>query len=283
MMGKHESRTATLYNVDKFLALTRTGPDFYVDNIRKRRQCRISFREYAAVFRCFSESAYDNKHFADLSCEAQHIPKILLEEVIPQLHRPEALPRESLQIRLTDRAVNHGGHTGGSQPPAAHLKVHTLSYIESFSWQEKEKSVAPTSGYAFPERMFDLVQHLNTNPVIALVGATNHSTKYGNIILKDLLRKGYTVRPVNPRATAVEGQPAFADLKAALAAGPVGLVVYVIPPKLTLQSLQEALALSLKKVWIQPGAGNEDVRAFLDTNGFEYLMDACVMVESRVA
>jgi predicted CoA-binding protein len=131
--------------------------------------------------------------------------------------------------------------------------------------------------------MFDLVKHLNTNPVIALVGATNDSTKYGNVILRDLLRKGYTVRPVNPKATAVEGLPAFKDLRAAAAAGDIGLVVYVIPPKLTLQSLREALDLSLKKVWIQPGAGNEEVRSFLDANSFEYLMDACVMVESRVA
>lgn len=127
------------------------------------------------------------------------------------------------------------------------------------------------------------MKHLNTNPVIALVGATNDSTKYGNIILKDLLRKGYRVRPVNPRATAVEGLPAFKDLKSANTAGDVGLVVYVIPPKLTLQSLQEALDLSLTKVWIQPGAGDQHVREFLEEHRFEYLMDACVMVETRVA
>jgi predicted CoA-binding protein len=128
--------------------------------------------------------------------------------------------------------------------------------------------------------MFDLVKHLNSNPVIALVGATNDSSKFGNTILRDLVRKGYTVRPVNPKATNVEGIPAYKDLKSALAAGEIGLVVYVIPPKLTLQSLEEALSLSLKNVWVQPGAGNEEVRAFLDSNGFHYLMDACVMVEA---
>ncbi|HNL70084.1 MAG TPA: CoA-binding protein, partial [Leptospiraceae bacterium] len=61
------------------------------------------------------------------------------------------------------------------------------------------------------------------------------------------------------------------------------LVVYVIPPKLTLESLAQARELGMKKVWVQPGAGDEAVREYLDANSFEYLMDACVMVETRVA
>jgi uncharacterized protein len=129
--------------------------------------------------------------------------------------------------------------------------------------------------------MFDLVAFLRQNPGIALVGATNHSQKFGNIIMKDMMRKGYKMIPVNPRAKSVEGLQAFPDLTSARKNEDIGLVVYVIPPALTRQSLDEALNLGLKKVWIQPGAGDESVRGFLDEHGFEYLMDACVMVESR--
>lgn len=128
---------------------------------------------------------------------------------------------------------------------------------------------------------FDLVAHLNTNPTIALVGATNDSSKFGNIIFKDLLKKGYNVVPVNPKAETVEGISARPDLKSAAELNDIGLVVYVIPPALTLKSLSEANDLGIKKVWIQPGAGNEAVRNFLDQHNFEYLMDACVMIEAR--
>ena len=128
---------------------------------------------------------------------------------------------------------------------------------------------------------FNLVAHLKSNPGIALVGATNDAKKYGNIIFQDLRKKHYTVYPVNPRATTVEGEAAYHSLADLVAEKSVGLVVYVIPPKFTLEGLKTAESLGLKKVWIQPGAGDEAVRAYLDEHGFEYLMDACVMVQTR--
>lgn len=131
------------------------------------------------------------------------------------------------------------------------------------------------------QQNLDLVPYLKTNPGIALIGATNDSSKYGNMIFCDLRDKGYTVWPVNPRATTVEGEKAYRDLESLHADHTVGLLVYVIPPRLTLESLKDAARLGLKKVWVQPGAGDEAVRSFLETNGFQFLMDACVMVETR--
>ncbi len=134
----------------------------------------------------------------------------------------------------------------------------------------------------FTGRMeLDLTSYLRSNPGIALVGATNDSKKYGNIIFRDLRKKNYTVYPVNPRATTVEGETAYRSLEDLVAEKTVGLVVYVIPPKMTLEGLKVAESLGLKKVWVQPGAGDETVRAYLDEHGFEYLMDACVMVQTR--
>ena len=126
----------------------------------------------------------------------------------------------------------------------------------------------------------DLVPYLRTNPGIALVGATNQKEKYGNIILQDMVKKGYKIIPINPRAKEVDGLTCYPDLKAASAQENIGLVVYVIPPKFTLESLAEAGELGLKKVWVQPGAGDDAVRDYLEGNGFEFLMDACVMVET---
>ena len=126
----------------------------------------------------------------------------------------------------------------------------------------------------------DLTAYLRTQPTIALVGATNATSKFGYIILQDMVRKGYKVVPINPRAEEVGGQKAYPDLRSAADEEEIGLVVYVVPPKITLSELQEAAVLGLKKVWVQPGAGDEAVRAYLEEQQFEYLMDACVMVEA---
>lgn len=127
----------------------------------------------------------------------------------------------------------------------------------------------------------NLTEFLKTGPVIALVGASNNKSKFGNIILRDLIQKKFEVIPVNSRDTKIEGLISYPDLSEAGKSRNIELVVYVVPPSVTLKSLEEAHALGLKKVWIQPGAGDERVREFLDENDFEYLMNACVMVEAR--
>ena len=127
---------------------------------------------------------------------------------------------------------------------------------------------------------FDLIQFLKTKPTIAVVGATNDSRKYGNIIMKDLISRGFTALPVNPRATTVEGIRAYPDLERANSHLRTDLIVYVVPPAITLESLKEAEKLNIKNVWVQPGAGDESVKVYLERENFNYLMNACVMMEA---
>ena len=118
------------------------------------------------------------------------------------------------------------------------------------------------------------------NPVIANVGATDNPAKYGNRIYRDLKGKGYRVYPVNPTRDTIDGDPAYADL-ADLPETP-DIVNYVVPPPRTLRLLKRAKELGLMRVWVQPGAENADVMAYLNDNGFDYLANACIMVRSRV-
>lgn len=180
-------------------------------------------------------------------------------------------------------------HTGSS-PNEANPSQFTVAvcpgalavFIEMLSLTQGNRMNTDTGNLYPDSRQLDLIPYLKTNPGIALIGATNDSTKYGNIIFCDLRGKNYRVFPVNPRATTVEGEKAYKSLTELQTEQAVGLLVYVIPPKLTLQSLsREALPLGLRQVWVQPGAGDPDVRAFLDKHRFQYLMDACVMVETR--
>ncbi|MBC7094212.1 MULTISPECIES: CoA-binding protein [Thermococcus] len=113
---------------------------------------------------------------------------------------------------------------------------------------------------------------------IALVGATKNSTKYGNIILKDLINKGFEVLPVNPNYDEIEGLKCYRSVKEI--PKEVDVIVFVLPPKVGIQVAKEAVEAGFKKLWFQPGAESEEIREFLEKAGVEYSFGRCIMVET---
>lgn len=130
--------------------------------------------------------------------------------------------------------------------------------------------------------MTDIATLLNEpETTVAVVGATDNAMKYGSVIYRDLKRKGYAVFPVNPNRTEVDGDKAYPSLEK-LPESPT-IVNIVVPPSVTIGVLKKSLELGLKNVWLQPGAESPESLAFLQEHGFNYLANACIMVESRLA
>jgi hypothetical protein len=118
------------------------------------------------------------------------------------------------------------------------------------------------------------------DPLIAVVGATDHPGKYGGTIYRNLKAKGYRVVPVNPLRSTVDGDRCYPTL-ADLAETP-DIVNIVVPPVRTMRVIEQAAALGDVAVWIQPGAADAAVRARVDELGIPSLVDACIMVQARV-
>jgi predicted CoA-binding protein len=117
---------------------------------------------------------------------------------------------------------------------------------------------------------------LDPDSTIAVVGANDDPGKYGSVIYRDLKRKGFTVYAVNHRRETVDGDRAYATL-ADLPAEPT-IVNFVVPPEVSLTVLADAKALGYNLVWLQPGSSSAAVREYVLSNGFEHLIDACIMV-----
>jgi predicted CoA-binding protein len=131
------------------------------------------------------------------------------------------------------------------------------------------------------EIMKDILQLLDEpDATIALVGATDNPSKYGHTIYHDLKRKGYAVFPVNPQRATVGGDRAYGKL--ADLPEPPTIVNFVIPPRFTLHVLKQCLELGFMNVWLQPGAESPEVMEFIQEHGFNYLANACIMVQSRL-
>jgi predicted CoA-binding protein len=116
---------------------------------------------------------------------------------------------------------------------------------------------------------------------IAIVGASNASYKFGNIITLDLLKRGYTVLPVNPRETTVAGLRVYRTLMDV--PKPVDIVDVVTPPEVTRQILKDAAAAGCGLVWLQDGSFDDAVLADAASAPFKTVYDACIMVGARSA
>ncbi|RLF89108.1 CoA-binding protein [Thermococci archaeon] len=113
---------------------------------------------------------------------------------------------------------------------------------------------------------------------IAFVGATKNPSKHGNIILKDLLNKGFEVLPVNPNYDEIEDLKCYKSVKEL--PKDIDVIVFVIPPRLGLEVAKEAVKVGFKRLWFQPGAESEEIKQFLEKMEVEYSFEKCIMVET---
>ena len=114
---------------------------------------------------------------------------------------------------------------------------------------------------------------------VAVVGATDDPAKFGGRIYRNLKAKGFRVLAVNPTRRTVDGDPCYpsvADLPE-----PPTLVSLVVPPRVALEVMQQCLTAGLKRVWLQPGAEDETVLAFVAANGFTVRAHDCIMVRTQ--
>ncbi|HNI25610.1 MAG TPA: CoA-binding protein [Leptospiraceae bacterium] len=114
---------------------------------------------------------------------------------------------------------------------------------------------------------------------VAVIGATNDRTKYGNIIYRDLKNKGIRVFGVNPKATTIEGDPAYKRVQD-IPERP-DILDFVIPPKIGLETVKELIKDGYDHFWLQPGAESDDILELLNKENKSVLAHSCVMVETR--
>ena len=118
------------------------------------------------------------------------------------------------------------------------------------------------------------------NVRIALVGASNNRQKFGNRISRDLRSKGYHVIPVNPKDRQIEGDRAYASI--GIMEELPDIVNFVVPPPVAMKVAQEAVELGIEHLWFQPGSESDELETWLKgTNGIKYLINSCIMVETR--
>src|SRR5882757_787095 len=94
---------------------------------------------------------------------------------------------------------------------------------------------------------------------VAIIGASTDPNKFGNKTVRAFLRQGYTVYPVNPTATEIEGLAVYKSI-ADVPVRPEMISVY-LPPAVVLKTLPAIAAKGCDELWLNPGTESEEVLA----------------------
>jgi predicted CoA-binding protein len=110
---------------------------------------------------------------------------------------------------------------------------------------------------------------------IAIIGASADRNKFGNKAVRAFHQKGWTVYPVNPRETSIEGLPAFKSiLDVPMRPGRVS--VY-LPPTVLLKTLPDIASRGCDELWLNPGTESDEVLATAHNLGLN-VIQACSIV-----
>lgn len=115
--------------------------------------------------------------------------------------------------------------------------------------------------------------------VIAIVGASNNSSKASNEVFRYLREKGYEVIPVNPNEEKVLGEKSYPDITGIKK--PVDIVDIFRPSAMVYPIVEQAIKIKPKVIWMQLGIKNEKAKVLAENYDIKVIMDKCIMAEHK--
>jgi predicted CoA-binding protein len=94
---------------------------------------------------------------------------------------------------------------------------------------------------------------------LALVGASRDPRDFSRGVLRELLRRGYEVVPVNPGASHMEDRPCYARVQDI--PRPVEAALLMTAPGRSADAVRDCLAAGVRAIWFHRGIGPGSVSA----------------------
>src|SRR5713101_8464197 len=91
--------------------------------------------------------------------------------------------------------------------------------------------------------------------VVAVVGASNDRSKFGNRAVRAFLRQGATVVPINPHEREIEGLTAYKSVLEV--PGPIDMASFYVPPEIGERVMDEVARKGISEVWLNPGSESD--------------------------
>jgi predicted CoA-binding protein len=95
--------------------------------------------------------------------------------------------------------------------------------------------------------------------VVAVIGASNDRRKFGNRAVRAYRDQGYTVVPINPHESEIEGLKAYPSILDVPEA--VDMASFYVPPDVGAQVIGDVARKGVPEIWFNPGAESDELIA----------------------
>lgn len=126
---------------------------------------------------------------------------------------------------------------------------------------------------------FASVQQFLDQRTLALAGVSRKDQKFGNTLYKELVKKNYTVYPVNPAMETFLGNTCYPTVRS-VPADVKGLVI-VTNSSQTLSLIKEGETMGIRSFWVQQGAESDEAMAYAATSDSTVIFKECLLMYAR--
>jgi predicted CoA-binding protein len=110
---------------------------------------------------------------------------------------------------------------------------------------------------------------------VAVIGASSDRRKFGNRAVRAFRRQGYTVVPINPHESFVEGLKAYPSVLDV--PDRIDMATFYVPPEIGEQVMPEVARKQIAEVWLNPGAESDELIRLARTLNVEPIV-ACSII-----
>lgn len=111
---------------------------------------------------------------------------------------------------------------------------------------------------------------------IAIIGASNNKSKFGNKAVRAYLRQGHTVYPVNQMESEIEGLKVYKSILDI--PDTIDRVSLYLPPHIGISVLDEIAQKGIEEIFINPGAESRELLDKAEQLGLNTII-ACSIID----
>ena len=114
---------------------------------------------------------------------------------------------------------------------------------------------------------------------LAVIGVSRNHQKFGNMVVKELSGKGFSLFPVHPELDQVYGvkcYPSLTDLPE-----PAGAAFVAVAPQKSAAAVRQAHEAGITKIWIQQMAQSDEAIQYCREHDITFVSGECILMHAE--